>query len=427
MKLTIQPTQKLSGKIYLPASKSYSIRAYIVAACGGRSILTRPSDCDDAIVARKVAQQLGAKIVKRPNNVWEVRAKATDVNLGNINVQESGTVLRFILPLVALHDKQARIVGKGTLKGRPNEHLVKTLKKMGVKIKGVNANHSIPISIEGGQLKSGKIVIDGSLSSQFISALIIATAQLETNSSIHLTGRKLVSTDYITMTQQILKRTGVNITRRDSRQYNIRGGQKFKGLGSFTVPSDYGLAAFTLAAAALVDSDVTLLGNLSKDYIQADGHIIPLLRKMGVKFNLTERSIKIKGPFSLKGGIFSLKDCPDLVPIMAVLALFADRETQLVDIAHARAKESDRISDLRDELLKVGADISETKDRLIIRPLEKYLPGKTLNPHKDHRLAMAFSVLGLKIGTKVANIECSHKSYPGFVKDLKKLKAKISA
>lgn len=183
------------------------------------------------------------------------------------------------------------------------------------------------------------------------------------------------------------------------------------------------MAAFVLGACALLPSDVLLQGNLDEGLIQSDGHIMEFLRRMGVDFEKTGRSIKIQGPFDLKGGVFVLKDCPDLVPIMSVLALFARGRTKLVGIYHARAKESDRISDLRKELLKVGARVSETKDSLIIEPRATYKSGQLLDSHHDHRLAMAFTVLGLKIGCRVRDIESSHKSYPSFVKDMKSLGA----
>ncbi|MDZ4242130.1 MAG: 3-phosphoshikimate 1-carboxyvinyltransferase, partial [Candidatus Omnitrophota bacterium] len=148
--------------------------------------------------------------------------------------------------------------------------------------------------------------------------------------------------------------------------------------------------------------------------------------RMGVRFRRTKNALLIRGPFALKGGRFSLKDCPDLVPVMAVLALFARGTTRLCDIRHARVKESDRISDLRSELLKTGADVRETQTELIINPRPGYRSGVLLDPHQDHRLAMAFSVLGLKIGTKIRDIDCVRKSYPGFVRDIRALGAKVS-
>jgi 3-phosphoshikimate 1-carboxyvinyltransferase len=265
--------------------------------------------------------------------------------------------------------------------------------------------------------------VDGSLSSQFISALMIALPTLDKGSRIILTGKEMVSVDYIQMTQEILAKAGIVVKRLSQREYLIKGDQKFKGLKNFYVPSDYGLAAFAMGAAALVSSDVVLQGNLDEELVQSDGHILEFLQRMGVAFEKTSRAIKIKGPFNLKGGVFSLKNCPDLVPIMSVLALFAKGKTRLVGIHHARAKESDRISDLRNELLKVGAYVTETRDALTIEPRASYKTGQLLDSHHDHRLAMAFTVLGLKIGCRVSGIESSHKSYPNFVNDMKSLAA----
>ena len=406
MTLNVRPVQRLKGRIHLPASKSYSIRAFIIAARGGASKILHASDCQDAIVASQIASAL----------------KATKGSQ-TFSVGESGTTLRFLLPLLALHAQKAKVVGKGTLKGRPNNHLCETLRQQGMDIRGLGKNESVPIAFHGGVLRGGRVEIDGSLSSQFISALLIALPSLEIDSSIILTGKELVSQDYIQMTIQILAKAGVNINRISQREYQIKGGQKFKGLRNFYVPSDYGLAAFPMAAAALLTSDVVLQGNLDDNFIQADGHILAFLRRMGVQFKKTGRAIKMKGPFDLKGGVFSLKDCPDLVPIMAVLALFAKGKTKLVGIHHARAKESDRISDLRKELLKVGANVTETKDALTIDPRATYKTGQLLDSHHDHRLAMAFTVLGLLIGCRVKGIESSHKSYPNFVVDMKTLGA----
>jgi len=426
MILKVKLTEKLSGTITLPASKSYSIRAFIIAACGGASKIIHPSNSEDGKVAISAAKVLGAQVKPIANNSFIVKASVKKSLPARIDVHESGTVLRFLLPLVSLSIQKTMIVGKKTLRGRPNLFLTKTLRSMNVNIRGTGKGESIPVRKTGGQLRGGNISIDGSLSSQFISALLIACPQLEENTQLKLTGKKLVSTDYITMTRQILSKAGIKIDSKGSRYLKIKGGQKFKGLKNFAVPSDYGLAAFTMAAAALVPSNVTLKGNLNDRLVQADGHIIALLKKMGVVFMKTSKFIKVKGAFSLNGGQFSLKDCPDLVPIMAVLAMFAKGKTRLYNIAHARAKESDRISDLRNELIKVGADIEETADELVITPCSIYKNNVTLNPHGDHRLAMAFSVLGLKLGVNVRDIECCAKSYPDFVNDFIALGARIS-
>ncbi|HQP10087.1 MAG TPA: 3-phosphoshikimate 1-carboxyvinyltransferase [Candidatus Omnitrophota bacterium] len=428
MVVTVKPALFLRGRVQLPASKSYSIRAFIIAACGGHSTIVNPSHCDDAKVSAKVIGSLGALVrqtKKKPLEQWDVMAAQRKPQLSKINVRESGTVLRFLLPLLALRGARATVVGEGTLRGRPNRHLLETLRARGIDIRGRGAEESIPIHLNGGVLHPGKIAIDGSLSSQFISALMIIAPQLHGNTELFLQGDRLVSADYITMTCQVLEKSGIRIKRKGPRVYGIKGNQEFQGLKNFIVPSDYGLAAFLITAAALTRSDITLNGHLKDDLIQADGRIMGFLRSMGVRIRKTKRCIRIKGPSKLRGGDFSLKNCPDLVPIMAVLALFAKGRTRLRNIAHARAKESDRISDLRRELLKVGADIREKKDELIIVPQDKYKMSRLLDPHKDHRLAMAFCILGLKLGVRVKDIECTHKSYPDFIRDLRKLGVSI--
>lgn len=425
MNASIFPTQFLRGAVELPASKSYSIRAVMTAACGGRSRIFFPSQCDNALSAIQVAKSLGAKIQKIKNGLL-IDGKNAPGLAPKINVRESGTVLRLLLPLIALREARVEVAGEGTLRGRPNHHLIAALRDLGVDAAGQGEKHSVPIVFKGGRLDGGAIKIDGSLSSQFVSAFLIALPQLDKDSTLKVTGKKIVSSDYVTMTLQILQKAGIKVRALDPRTFEIPGAQKFRGLKAFHVPSDYGLAAFLMTAAALTESDVRLAGYLNDDFIQADGHILQILKQMGVGFTKTTRSLRVKGPFAIKGGTFSLKDCPDLLPILAVCALFAQGKTTFKDVAHVRAKESDRISDLRKELVKIGARVSETHNTLTIIPTPcEYRSNCVLDPHHDHRLAMAFSVLGLKVGVRVKDVECMSKSYPGFLRDLKSLGGKI--
>ncbi len=423
MILKVKKAEHLEGEFFLPASKSYSIRAFIIAAAGGTSTIIRPSNCDDALVALNVARRLGASVKHLSKDTYLLKAKSSRLEISRIDVGESGTVLRFLLPLICLENENAVISGQGTLLGRPNFHLTKSLRNLGINIKGQGPDESIPIIKKKGRLEGGTIMIDGTLSSQFISAFLIAAPQLEKDTQLQVTGKDIVSQTYITMTLQILKKTGITVEEKSPRFFYIKGSQRFKGLRNFYVPSDYGLAAFFLAAGSLVSSKLILKGNFKTDLVQADGAILDFLKKMDVKFTKKNDAIILNGPFALKGGKCSLKDCPDLVPIMAVMALFAKGPTRLFDIAHAKAKESDRINDLANELRKVGANISAKSSELIIHPQDNYRTGCVLDPHHDHRLAMAFAVLGLKLNVTVKDIECTHKSYPDFVKDLKKIGA----
>jgi 3-phosphoshikimate 1-carboxyvinyltransferase len=418
----VKPARQLRGHIKLPSSKSYSIRAFFIALCGGRSAIIAPSDCDDALVARRLASALGAK-VKKIRNGFQVIAKAgvRGKRTLNINVGESGTSLRFVLPLLPFFCSAARVKGQGTLSDRPNKHLCESLRRSGLDIRGSGPQETVPIDFRGGTFSSGRIEIDSSVSSQFVSGLMIASPLAGKATRLVMTGGKLVSQDYITMTRQVLAKAGVKVRSKGAREFFIAGQQKFKGLKRFRVPADHGLAAFWLVAAALLKSDVVLKGPFNDKLIQSDAAILGFLNKMGLKLKRSSRSIRLRGPFTLKGGTFSLKDCPDLVPIMAVAAMFAQGPTRLKDIGHARVKESDRITDLRRELLKVGADIEERTDELIIRPKALYRGGVELDPHHDHRLAMAFAVLGLRLGLTVRDVECTAKSYPGFIRDFRSL------
>ncbi|MBM3252025.1 MAG: 3-phosphoshikimate 1-carboxyvinyltransferase, partial [Candidatus Omnitrophica bacterium] len=411
MNLSVKPASCLSGKIIPPASKSYSIRAFIIAALGGNSKIINPSLSDDVRIAMDACKSLGAKIKKIKNNSWQVKGVGSQIRFPKVlKVKESGTTLRFLLSLAALSPRKMIIRAEGTLNSRPNHPLISVLRKKGADIKGCGVNEATPITINKGRLRAGRISIDGTLSSQFISSLLITAPLLKGNSLIKVAGNYVVSSPYIDMTLAVLRRAGIKVTKKSQRLYRVEGDQRFKGLNTFKVPADYGLSAFLMAAACLTNSKIIL--KIEKDnLVQADKKIIDFLKKMGISIRVFKNKIEIKGSDHLKGGDFSCRDCPDLVPVLGILALFADKKTRLYAIGHLRAKESDRISDFRSELLKVGAKVKETRDELIIYPTSKLKTNCLIDPHNDHRLAMAFAVLGLKTGIKIKNIECVNKSY----------------
>ena len=427
MNLKVIPSTYLKGTIKSPPSKSYSIRAFIVASLGGKSKIVNPSNSIDSQVAISNCRKLGAKIKKAGANLYSVTGfDKNNQSKRVLDVKESGTTLRFLISLASLFPGKTTILGRGTLKTRPNKPLIDTLKKLGLKIKGNGRNEAVPIIIEGKQLKGAAIKIDGTLSSQFISSLLITCANFTSNTHLTITGNSIVSLPYIDMTILTLKKAGVRIRKINRRKYLIYGNQKFKGLGKFIVPPDYGLSAFFMAAASLIKSGVFIEGLGLDSFVQADKKILYCLRKMGVRFAMRKTGLSVKGPFSLKGNNFSLKDAPDLIPVLGILALFANTKTRLCGIKHARIKESNRISTFRDELIKLGAKVKEKEDELIIYPCRSLKSNVILNPHNDHRLAMAFCILGLVVGTRVKNVECISKSYPDFLRDLKKIGGKFT-
>lgn len=424
MKLIVKPTSCLEGRIVPPTSKSYSIRAFIISSLGGTSRIINPSLGDDVRVSINICKQSGAKVKRLKKNIWYVK-RVRKINFPKlINVGESGTSLRFLLSLASLSPRHITVKAEGTLKSRPNKTLISVLRKMGANIKGSGHRETTPIFVDKGKIRAGRINIDGTLSSQFISSLLIALPLLKSDSTVNITGDYVVSSPYIDMTIAVLNRAGIKIGKKSIRQYKISGNQRFKGLGNFYIPVDYGLSAFLMAAACLNNSKVVLQATRD-NLVQADKKIIEFLKKMGVKFKLSKNKITIKGPVRLRGGDFDCKDCPDLVPVLGILALFANRKTRLHGIGHLRIKESDRISDFRAELMKVGARVEESRDELVIFPVKEFKRNCIINPHNDHRLAMAFAILGTKIGITINNIECINKSYPKFLSDLRQLGASV--
>jgi 3-phosphoshikimate 1-carboxyvinyltransferase len=426
MILRIKPALYLDGGLQAPASKSYSIRAFFVASLGARSLIVNSSKADDVLVARHICSKLGAKLKRIKKNTWQIKGIEGKINFPpKINARESGTSLRFFLAIASLTDKNIKINARGTLLSRPNKPLLEVLRKLGARIKGKGRRESAPIIAKAGNMRPGNISIDGKLSSQFISSLLITLPRLDSKSSLTITGSYIVSRPYIDMTLGVLKIAGIKIIRQSQRCFVIPGRQKSSGLKRFIVPGDYGLAAFIMAAGVLCKSHIIIKGIGKDNLVQADKRILFILRKMGARLRFSGNAIKITGPQKLKGTQLNLRDSPDLVPVTAVLALFAKGKTRIYGIGHVRAKESDRITDLRKELIKTGAKVKEKRDELLIFPTQKLKVGATLNPHNDHRLAMAFSVLGLKLGLRVRDIDCVKKSYPNFLSDLKAIKAQI--
>ena len=427
MNLVLKPNLSLSGKISAPASKSYSIRAVFIASLGKKSTIKNLSLCDDVEASINVCRQLGAKIKFLNKSSCMISGVEGKIKFPKtFNVKESGTTLRFLLSIASLTKNNTKILGSGTLNSRPNKPLIDVLKKQGAKISGTGKNHCTPINVKKGSLKGGRIVIDGRLSSQFISSLLILGPFLSKDSIVKIKGSCLVSNPYIDMTILSLKKAGIHVKKSNSREFKVRGNQKYKALKNFNIPGDYGLGAFFMVASAINNCKI-YFNNLKKDdFVQADMKILPMLKSMGVKYKISKSGLTILKSSKIKGAKLFCRDCPDLVPILSVLALFANSKTEIYGIEHTRTKESNRISDLRVELEKVGARIKETRGSLIIYPNCKLITGKTLNPHNDHRLAMAFCILGLKIGVTVSNIKCINKSYPDFLMDLSKLGAEFN-
>jgi len=425
--LKVERTERLLGIVKAPASKSYTHRAVFLSCLGSRARVVNPLECADTNNTVALWQKLGAAICRKGNSLVVRGCRGVPaLGRGNtVNVGESGTLLRFILSVLALARGPVVVKGKGTLLTRTNRQVVDALRAWGVDISGTGPEHTLPIKIRAnGILQGGEARVDGSVTSQVISSLLIA-APFASRDTVLVLDRPLVSRPYVDITIDVMKWAGVKVERKGDRVFKVRKGQKLRPIGDFTVHGDYSSAAFLLAAACLTQSDVTVT-DLVEDS-QGDSRIIPILRAMGAKIDRTKSSVHIKGPSRLHGIEIDGSDIPDLVPILTVLGCFASGRTRIRNVAHLVHKESNRLSKPALELGKLGARIKVKDDGLVISHSE--LHGGVVSGCNDHRIAMSLAVAGLAAGGTVTikGAGCIEKSYPAFVRDMQKLHANIGA
>jgi len=297
--------------------------------------------------------------------------------------------------------------------------LLQSLKKLGVK----SSFQRNGVKVQGGGISGGKTTIRGDISSQFISGLLFACPKAEKNTEITLTTPP-ESKNYVQMTEEVLNKHGVKVRiSKDFRRIDIPSNQTYNPY-RHEVPGDFSSAAFLLAAAAVTSSKVSVK-NLDYHTKQGDKAILDILKKMGSKVKTHDKFVEIEGKLLTPIEI-DVKDIPDLVPVCAVLACYSNGVSKIYNAERLRYKESDRLTSLCAELKKMGAEITMDKDSLTIKgPCAMH--GTLIDPHNDHRIAMACAVaaLGAKGETKIQNSECVKKSYPTFFEDLRSLGAEV--
>ncbi len=424
--VTVKETQKLEGKVCAPPSKSYTQRMLIAAALSeDTGKVSNPLSSEDTQATVRAITALGAK-VQTTQDCWTVQSvsrlkAASDL----IDVGESGATLRFMIPIAALAEGRSAFLLSSGLKRRPIEPLLRSLKDLGVNAFPKQIGKFPVIVVEGNGIMGGRTAIAGDVSSQFISGLMFACPMAQKETEITIT-TPLESKDYVKITQEVLAQHKVKIEiSKDFKHIRIPAKQTYKQADG-KVPGDFSSAAFLLAAAAITESNVTI-GNLQYETFQGDKAILEVLKRMGVEGKVCPDSIEIKGSGGLLKPVdIDAKNIPDLVPICAVLACFADEASKIYNASRLRFKESDRLAAVHSELSKMGADISMDESSLTIKgPCN--LHGATIDPHNDHRIAMACAVAALnaKGQTIIENAECVRKSYPLFYNDLAGIGAEI--
>jgi len=411
---------KLSGHITCPPNKSYSHRAIFLASlAGNNSKIDNVLFSADTIATIEACENFGADIEKNDTSITVKKSIKTDKIVPEIDAKNSGTTIRIASGIASLFSKQITLTGDSSLQKRPMQPLLDALESIGAKCSSTNGMPPIKIS---GKILGGEVSIPGNFSSQFISALLICAPLTERGINLTIEGN-LVSKPYLDATIATMRNFGVTVqTLIPYKKYNITP-QIYKA-SEFIIPIDFSSLALLLSAAILNGENFVIHGKIG-NLPQGDEAFIDIIEQMGVKVSIKEDQITIQPPEKLDGGKFDLSNSPDILPPLAILALKTKNPIEIINVKHARLKETDRILILARELTKIGMVIQENEDGLILEPVKKF-HGALLNSENDHRLFMAFCIAGMYVGNCiVTDHESVSVSYPDFINEINNLGGKI--
>lgn len=420
---------KIVGSVRCPSSKSYTHRALAVASLApGQSTITNALLARDTLATLACCRAFGAEIEsRREGREVQVKGKRGFEPPGNVlNCENSGTTIRIMTAMAALASKGYIILtGDESLRRRPMQPILDALAQLGVEAHSTRENGTPPIVVRGGGIKGGTALIDGSISSQFISGLLIAGVYANTEILLKIKGA-LVSKPYVKATLATMENFGVQVDHDDNMlEYHIRNAEYQPA--KFDVPSDFSTAALILAAGALAGEKLRVKGH-NFALPQGDSQIVEIMSTMGCKIKADRQKgeVVVEGAERLDGGEFDLGDTPDLLPVVSILALKAASPVKITGVAHARVKETDRVANIAKEISKLGAKVEEFNDGLLINA-PKRLKNASLEAYEDHRLFMAFTIAAMLTEKSiVAGAESVDVSYPNFVQDIRSLGARVS-
>lgn len=426
MKIKIRPG-KLNGTIEIPPSKSYSHRAVIAAALaenGKKSKIDNLKFSVDITTTTDIMENWGAEI-ERFESALEIIGNGGKVAPRDKYVQcnESGSTIRFLIPVGITSENELVFDGKGKLVDRPLDSYYKIFKEQGLKYETIGGK--LPLTVNG-KLKSGNYEIDGNISSQFITGLLYALPLLEGDSKL-IINKNLESKGYVDLTLEILKLAGIEIVNNDYKSFDIRGNQTYKPF-NYTVEGDYSQVAFWIVAGIISanrDNEVKCL-HVNKNSLQGDREIIEIVTRMGANLEIFDDYVIVK-PSKTKGTVIDISQCPDIGPVLTVLSALSEGETRIINGERLRIKESDRITSIKTELNKLGANVAEEGDSLIIQGVEGFRGGVTVNAWNDHRIAMSLAVASTRCEKEIIleEAESVRKSYPHFWDDFVKMGGEI--
>lgn len=404
---------KINGTISIPASKSHTIRAIIIASLAdGTSVLKNPLVSADALSCVDGGRALGAEITTGTDYTIKGIGGIPRTPAARIDVGNSGTSLRLMTAVAALSGKQVEFDGDNSIRQRPMLPLLTALQNLGATYN--TPNGKCPFTIQG-PIRGGKTMVEG-VSSQFLSALLLAAPLAEGDTEIDVP--LLNERPYVEITIDWLKRQNISFERKGYEWFKVYGNQKYNAFTG-SIPADFSSATFALVAAAIQDTEVLIKG-LDFSDSQGDKEVFSMVEKMGASIKRTNDGVLVRGG-NLTGMTLDLNAIPDALPALSVLSCFAKGETHLANVPQARLKECDRIKASCTELKKMGADITELPDGLIIK--ESTLHAANVHGYHDHRMVMSLSIAGMNAeGTTVIDTaEAVDVTYPTFIKDFQTL------
>jgi 3-phosphoshikimate 1-carboxyvinyltransferase len=419
----------LSGSVSVPPSKSYTHRAVLMASLalagsGRGSRIRNPLLSRDTNATVEACAAMGAAMERR-EGALTIKGTRPRVPEDVVNVENSGTTLRFMTSAFSLApDGYVVLTGDSSIRRRPMQPLLETLGQLGVQAWSSRGNGCAPVVVKAGGMRGGKASIRGDVSSQFVSSLLVSSPLAEIDTALKVADA--VSRPYIEMTLRLGEIFGVRVRNKGYSEFEVPSGQEYRA-ADFTVPADFSSASFIVAAVAMVGGKATI-ENLDATLPQGDAKILDIARRMGAKVTEEKGRLVVAADGDmLTGGTFDLGDTPDLLPVVAALALRCDSPVEVVGTAHARFKETDRIAIVAKELAKLGASVKERRDGLRILPTKGRLQAAPLDAHDDHRMFMAFSLASMLIpgGAPIAGAESLDVSYPTFLEDIGRLGARV--
>ncbi|MFZ7214662.1 3-phosphoshikimate 1-carboxyvinyltransferase [[Pasteurella] aerogenes] len=426
-KLTLLPIKQIEGEINLPGSKSLSNRALLLAALArGTTQVTNLLDSDDIRHMLNALKVLGVNY-----QLSEDKRVCTIEGIGgafqwqdglSLFLGNAGTAMRPLTAALCLKGKapaEVVLTGEPRMKERPIKHLVDALQQAGADVQYLENEGYPPIAIRNSGIRGGKIKIDGSISSQFLTALLMSAPLAEGDMEIEIIG-ELVSKPYIDITLAMMKDFGVNVHHQNYQTFLVKGNQSYVSPQKYLVEGDASSASYFLAAAA-IKGKVKVTG-IGKNSIQGDRLFADVLEKMGAKITWGEDFIQAERG-ELNGIDMDMNHIPDAAMTIATTALFAHGETVIRNIYNWRVKETDRLSAMATELRKVGAEVEEGEDFIRIQPLalDKFQAAE-IETYNDHRMAMCFSLIALSdTPVTILDPKCTAKTFPTYFSEFEKI------